>query len=237
MMPDTAALAGGTVVAFCCAFIAVAVDLQTAVKAELGGLADTSVLLCRWGRIIAVGWGGFDAVMFLVVEDHRQWASGAFGFKVDENHVWTGRVVGVSAILIIRSKLAKVGSVEVGGEWAYLWSRAKVIDAVNRRRVAIKDDWRRRFAPAVRNIDRYPELFTDLESRLLDLLAGRPGIRAAVTAQLSELRRQHVPPGDAAPDRTINETVRARSHLVSVALDYFGYTEIESWARQHGVTN
>ncbi len=106
MMPDAAALAGGTVVAFCCAFIAIAVDLQTAVKAELGGLADTSVLLCRWGWIIAVGWGGFDAVMFLVVEDHRQWASGTFGFKVDDNQLWTGLVVGVSAILVIRSKIA-----------------------------------------------------------------------------------------------------------------------------------
>ena len=235
MTPDTAALAGGTVIAFCCAFMAVAVDLQTAVKAELGALADTSVLMCRWGQIIAVGWGGFDAVMFLVVQNHRQWASGTFGFRVDENRLWTGLVVGVSAILIIRSKLAKVGGVEVGGEWAYLWSRAKVIDAVNRRRIAIKDDWRRRFAPAVRDVAGCPDFFTDLEVRLLDLVAGRPGIRASIMAQLSDLRRQHIPAGDATPDATINASVRARSYLISVALDYFGYADIEKWARQHGV--
>lgn len=56
-----------------------------------------------------------------------------------------------------------------------------------------------------------------------------------MTAQLSELRRQHTPPGDPAPDGTINADIRARSYLVSVALDYFGYAEIESWAQQHGV--
>jgi hypothetical protein len=53
----------GTLVAFACAAVAVAFDLQDTVKAQMGSFANTSVLSCRVGWLAILVWGIFDAGM------------------------------------------------------------------------------------------------------------------------------------------------------------------------------
>jgi hypothetical protein len=225
----------GTLIAFACAVIAVAIDLQDAVKAQLGALANTSILGCWQGWVSIIGWGIFDAAMYHMILNNKEWATSTFGFRVDQNLLWTGLVVGISAIVVIRSKLAKVGSVEVGGEWVYLWTRAKVLNAVNKRRVNIKQVWQSRFRRAVNDVAGSPTFFTDLETRFVSLLLGRPDITSAVLAQIADLRKQYVPAGDPNADDTINANPRARAYLVNVGLDYFGPAELLQWATQAGI--
>src|SRR3954466_705940 len=99
-----APLLAGSAIALACAVIAVGTDLQDSVTGRLGALANTSVLQCWQGWASLLGWGAFDAAMFHLVLLNPVWASETFHFKVDDNLAWTGLVVGVSAIVIIRSK-------------------------------------------------------------------------------------------------------------------------------------
>ena len=110
----------GTAIAFSCGLVAIGVDLQDSVTARLGALANTSILQSWQGWAGLLGWGAFNAAMFQVVLLNPSWASQTFNFKVDDNLAWTGLLVGLSAIIIIRSKLTKVGNVEWGVEWLYL---------------------------------------------------------------------------------------------------------------------
>jgi hypothetical protein len=226
----------GTLIAFACAVVAVAIDLQDAVRARMGGFANTSVLLC-WQGWLALGfWGLFDAIMYHVILHNKEWASRTFGFTVEENLLWTGLAVGLSAVIVIRSKLAKIGNVEIGGEFAYLWSRAKVLDAVNRRRIDKKQKCQGgKTKDAIADIVAYRTLFTDLEVHLRELARGRPDISAAVISQIDDLRKTYIKTGDPDPDKTINENKRAREYLVNIALDYFGHRDFRRWTKDNQI--
>lgn len=225
----------GTLVAFACAVVAVGVDLQDAVKTQLGALANTFVLQCWQGWAALFAWGIFDAGMYHVILNNQQWASNTFGFDVKQNPLLLGIVVGVSAVVVIRSKLAKVGNFEVGGEWLYLWSRATVLNAINKRRVRIKRTWQAKFRAAIHDTAGLPTFFTDLEAEIRGRVAGRPDISTSILAQLDDLRKQYVPTGDPNPDATINRSERARSYLVSLGLDYFGHRDLQEWATASGI--
>ena len=226
----------GTIIAFACAAVAVAVDLQDTVRARMGGFANTSVLLCWQGWLTLCAWGLFDAVMYHIILNNKEWASSTFGFRVDLNPLWTGLAVGLSAVIVIRSKLAKIGTFEIGGEFAYLWSRARVLDAVNKRRIDKKQQCQGgKTKEAIADIAAFPTLFTDLEAHLRDLATGRPDISAAVVSEIDDLRKTYIKAGDANPDKTINGTDRARSYLVNIALDYFGHRDFRKWAKANRI--
>jgi hypothetical protein len=115
----------GSLIALACALIAIGIDLQDAVTARLGVLANTSILQCWQGWACLLGWGAFNVAMFQIVLLYPKWASETFHFEVGNNLASTGLLVGVSAMIIIRSKLMKVNNIEWGVEWLYLWSSAQ----------------------------------------------------------------------------------------------------------------
>jgi hypothetical protein len=213
-------LLAGTAIAFVCALIAVGTDLQGSVTSRLGALANTSILQIWQGWAGLVGWCAFDADVFQATLINPSWASQTFHFDVGNNIPWAGLVVGLSAIIIIRSKLLKQGNVEWGVEWIYLWSSAQVLDAVNRQRIAIKRHWEGRFRPSANDLATYPNFFTDLETSMIGVLHGRsPQTEAALTQEFRRLRANYIPAGDPHPNATINASAHARRYLVSATQD------------------
>jgi hypothetical protein len=169
--------------------------------------------------------------MFHIVLLYPTWASETFHFQVGENLLWTGLLVGVSAVIIIRSKLTKVNNIEWGGEWLYLWSGARVLDAVNRRRITIKQALEAKFAPHIRNLTTLPTFFTDLETHVNLLLPGLdPETRNAINKEIQQLRASFIPTGSPNPDDVVNGNAIARKVLVSVVIDYLGDRELKEWA-------
>lgn len=226
----------GTMVALGCALIAIGIDLQASVSSRLGALANTSILQSWQGWACLIGWGMFCVVMFQIAQLYPDWASETLHFKVNDNLMSTGLIVGISALVIIRSKLTKVNEIEWGGEWLYLWSSAQVLDAVNRRRVYVKREWETKLDPYVSNLVGQPTLFTDLENYITPLLAGwAPKTQTAVTTELSRLRGTYIKQGDPNPDATINQSVPARRYLISAILDHLGNAEIQNFAIQRGL--
>ena len=226
----------GTIIAFACAVIAIGTDLQNSVNTRLGALANTSILQSWQGWSSLVGWGAFDATMFQIVLINPKWASATFHFDVGDNLPWAGLVVGISAIIIIRSKLFKQGNVEWGAEWVYLWSSAQVLDAVNRKRIGIKRVWEGKLRPAADDFGKYPTFFTDLEAHMSGILHGKPQqTQAALIQEFQQLRAKYIPPADPSPDAAINKSSSARRYLVSVVLDRVGQAELAEWASPQGM--
>jgi hypothetical protein len=231
-----ALLLGGTI-SFFCALVAVGTDLQDSVKVRLGDLAGTSILSTWQGWASLALWGCFTVFMFQFVVQHPAWATSTFLFKVSDNLLATGFVVGISAIVIIRSKLAKVGNVEWGVEWVYLWSSAQVLNAVNQKRIRTVGQWKRRFKPLVTDVVTYPNLFTDLESHMSSLLNGKSAkTQTAVSQEFTRLRVSYIPAGNANADATINANLLARQYIVSVILDHLGPDDLSDWAKTQGAT-
>ena len=227
----------GTAIAFACALIAVGTDLHDSVTGRLGNLANTSILQTWQGWASLVAWGAFTAAMFHIVLINPTWASETFHFTVDNNLAWTGVAVGISAIIIIRSKLAKVGNVEWGVEWIYLWSSAQVLDAVNQRRITTKNHWDGKFRPSANDIAKHPNFFTDLETHMISILNGKsPKVQTALTQEFQRIRATLVPAGAANPNAAMNGSAPARRYLVSAILDHLGHTELVAWAKIQGIT-
>jgi hypothetical protein len=226
----------GTAIAFWCAVIAVGTDLQSSVSNRLGALANTSILQCWQGWASLVGWGAFDATMLQIVLRNPVWASQTFHFDISSNLLWAGLVVGISAIIIIRSKLFKQGEVEWGAEWIYLWSAAQVLDAVNQHRIAIKRHWEGKFRSASDNIAAYANFFTDLESHMTAVLRGMPpATQAALTQEFQRLRTNYPPAGGQTADDAVNGNAAARRYIVSAVLDHVGDSTLVEWANGAGI--
>src|SRR5206468_4518653 len=135
----------------------------------------------------------------------------------------TGLLVGVSAMIFIRSKLMKVNNIEWGVEWLYLWSSAQSLSAVNRKRIATKSRWESKFQPYVTNLAKYPNFFTDLETHVVNILRGSSlKVQDALQQEFTQLRATYVSAGDPTPDTTINASIPARRYLVSAVLDHLG---------------
>ncbi len=223
----SAGLLGGLIVAFAAAVAAIGIDLQDAVKAQLGELANTSVLKVPQGWVVLIAWGLFDAGLYLAIISHPAWASNTFGFSVSDNALSAGLAVGISAVFLIRSKLAKVGTVEVGGEYAYLWSRAYVLASVNSVRTQKRMLALRRYDPITIDLASYPTLFSDLESWLRQLAPGMPSASPKIVAQIDEIKRQT----SGAPDRDAN----ARKYLIGLTIDFMGPANLDKFAAASGI--
>lgn len=97
--------------------------------------------------------------------------------------------MGISAIIIIRSKLFKQGNVEWGVEWVYLWSSAQVLDAVNRKRIDIKTYWESKLRSSADDLGKYPSFFCDLETYMTGIVGGKPQqTQAALIQEFQQLR-------------------------------------------------
>jgi hypothetical protein len=226
----------GTAIAFGCALVAVGTDLQSSVTNRLGALANTSILQCWQGWASLVGWGAFDATMLQIVLKNPNWASQTFHFDVSSNLLWAGLVVGISAIIIIRSKLFKQGDVEWGAEWIYLWSSAQVLDAVNQHRIAIKRLWESKFRAPSANTANYPSFFTDLESHMTGVLLGmQPATQAALTREFQRLHTNYPPTAGQTADDAVNGNAAARRYIVSAVLDHVGHGALVGWANGAGI--
>lgn len=225
---EIVSLAGGTAIAFVAAVVAVFSDLQQNVKDELK-TADTSVLAVWQGWAILGAWGIVVAAMYLVILNHKDWAAHAFGFNVDDNRILAGLAVGLSAVLIIRSKLAKVGNVELGGEYAYLWSRAYLLKSVNgfrrdRRIAAIN-----RYNPVVTDLANYPDFFTKLEEWMRETARGTPEVATRMVGQIEQIKAQAGP-------NPPNANVDSRRFLVGLAIDSFSAASLDRFAQTNGIS-
>jgi hypothetical protein len=220
-----------TGIAFACAAIAVGFDLQSSVARRLGPFANTFVMSAWQGAAAVIAWGAVVAGMLHVVLAHPEWASQTFNFQVSNNLVPTALVVGVSAIMIIRSKLLKVGDVEWGMEWVYLWTSAKVVDAVNRRKIDTKKDYERKFLPVIRDVGKHQRFYTDLEAEMLEVLKGKSlEVQDALKSQLTSVRTKYAVGADKdAMDDALNASIDARRYLVSTVIDYLGTDDLSVW--------
>lgn len=232
----------GTVIAFLFAFIVIGADLQETVKSHFTGLgakgrANTLIIETWQGWATMIAWGAFAAAMFHVVHSHPDWAKETFQFKVADNPEMTGLMIGISALIIIRSKLIKANNIDWGFEGIYLWSSQHVCESVYLKRTATKNLWEGKFRPIANDIASCGTFFTDLEREVLKCIGGKPqGFQPEPKAEIAQIRATFIPSADPNPDQTINASAPARRMLVSVTLDYLGQGELVSSAKDAGIT-
>jgi hypothetical protein len=173
------------------------------------------------GWVFILVWGVVVAVLFRVFLRHHDWAQRAFNVEIGDNLLAAGFVVGLSAILLIRTNLATIGSVQVGGEYAYTASRAFLIDPLNRKRVKARKAFLRRHQEACADAGTYPRLFGEAETHLGALAMGSPH-QATLQSELANLR-QSVQASDPNTDSA------ARRSVIGLFYDYFGPKEVDDW--------
>lgn len=218
-MNITDAVIGG-ILAFACAAIAVGTDAQTEIRTRFGRRHGTFILNQREGYAFILFWGAVDVVFFVVFLHNHDWAKRAFNIDIEQSLIWAGIVVGLSAILIIRTNLATVGNFQIGGELLYSLSRAFLIDKLNRVRVRARRTFIGGYRPYFKDTQKYPKYFASLEGVLKELAPGsdRSG---EIGTQLSTIKAEHQKPDDSA---------EAREALTGLMYDYFGPREVKSWA-------
>jgi hypothetical protein len=215
----------GALIAFICAAFAVGLDAQTEIATRLGRLYGTSILRTLPGFLFIIGWGAVDVVFYLVFLFNHDWANRAFNITVSDNLLWTGVVVGFSAVLIIRTNLGKIGSVEVGGEFAYSRSRAELINRLNLSRARARRNFLRRYRQICEDVAQYPSYFSALEKFLVEAVRGNE--------QRTEIEQQLVKIKEGLAEPTTPDTApQAREDITGVVYDYFGPKELDEWARE-----
>ena len=211
---------GGASIAFLCATIAVGANAQTEVKARFGsGLHGTSILLSKPGLLFLAFWGLVDAVFFMVFVNNHDWAKRAFNIEVEDNVLMTVAVVGLSAILIIRTNLATVGSVQLGGELVYSWSRSYLIDQLNRKRVSDRRAFMQRYRSYYRDVAGYPNYLVSLGNTLTNL-AGGSANAAKIKEDFAKLKTE-----------AAANAIESRESLTGLVYDYFGPKAVDDWAK------
>jgi hypothetical protein len=217
----------GAAIAFFSAAVAVGTDAQNEMKARLGTMHGTSVPLTRAGIAFIAFWGAVDVACYLLFLHNHEWAKRAFQIDVEENLLWTGLIVGLSAVLIFRTNLATVGSFQVGGELAYTFTRSILVDRLNRRRTRMRRAFVSKASTYFNDLSGYPRFFTSLEATLLSLSAGSLQ-KAVIEDQLKRLRgATDAPNGD----------VAARESITGLIYDYFGPKEFDDWVKDSQAGN
>lgn len=171
--------------------------------------------------------GAVDVALYFAFLSNHEWAKRAFNVEVEKNLLWTGLVVGLSAVLIIRTNLATVGNFQIGGEYAYTWSRALLIDILNRTRARARRAFITKYRPPCKDVASYPKYFTSLEDTLKTLAQGSD-FRAEIEQQLATLRKNGNDP---------NADAAAREGLTGLVYDYFGPKEVKSWSEDSDFGN
>jgi hypothetical protein len=215
-------IAGGCL-AFVCAGIAVGSDAQTEVRARFGRRYGTFILRTSQGFLFMLLWGVVDVGFYIAFLYNHDWAKRAFNIEVEQNLIWMGVVVGLSAILIIRTNLATVNGFQIGGELVYTWSRATLIDNLNRARLRARRAFLSPIRPFARNATAYPAYFTSLRAELIGLAAGSDK-RAEIEAQLNAIETAITSP------HTPDTSATARESITGLVYDYFGPDEVSAWA-------
>jgi hypothetical protein len=220
----------GAVLAFICAAIAVGSDAQTEVRARFGRRYGTFILRKFDGYLFILFWGFIDVGFFVAFLYNHDWAKRAFNIEIEQNLIWAGVVVGLSAILIIRTNLATVGGFQIGGEFLYSLSRAALIDRLNRVRVRARRAFIIELKPRIADAAGYPNYFTSLETMLVGLAAGTDKV-AEIEGQLNTIKAGVTNPQ--VPDTSTT----AREALTGLTYDYFGPGEVHSWANDTNYGN
>ena len=209
--------------AFICAAIAVGSDAQTEVRAKLGRLYGTSILRTWQGYLFIVFWGIVDVCFYIAFLYNHDWAKRAFNVEVENNLIWFGIIVGLSAILIIRTNLATVGGFQIGGEFLYTLSRATLVDRLNRVRFRARWAFLANVRPSIVNTQQYPTYFLSLQTFLIGLAIGTDK-RAEIESQLNSIK------SGVSNRNTPDASAKARESLTGLMYDYFGPAEFQSWA-------
>jgi hypothetical protein len=123
-----------------------------------------------WGVLFCVAFGLIAAGAFVYVQyDPHSWLADAITLKV-ENPLARGALVGISVMIIVRSKVLQLSkdAGDFGLEFIYLRGREIVLRRLRRRRANEKLDFIRGYLPRMMRIESYPE---ELDQRMTDLLA------------------------------------------------------------------
>src|SRR5215471_11501347 len=185
----------GGCLAFICAAIAVGSDAQAEIRSRFGRRYGTFILGAREGYLFILAWGIVDVAFYIAFLFNHDWAKRAFNIEIEPNLLWTGIVVGLSAILIFRTNLATINGFQIGGELLYSFSRAYLIDNLNRARLRARREFLAQYRPYFRNTASYRNYFSSLEKVLKDLSAGSDK-SAEIDAQLTGIKAAVAPPGD-----------------------------------------
>lgn len=219
-------LLGGLAIAFALGALAVWLDIRDTLKSQLGASTTMTTMLAGQGWWFLLAWGSVDALIFLIVISHPVWAKATFQFDFDQNKLLAGATVGLSAVFVIRSKLTKIGNVEIGGEWAYLWSRAYLLSSVSQRwgleRIGLLAD----YETVTKDPVKFPNFYTDLEHWLTEQSKVVPDDKDFVIGQMALIRKQ------AAANILLDPN--ARRDLAGLGIDFLGPTNFEKWAKRLG---
>jgi len=174
--------------------------------------------------VLAVVCGGIAAVAFQFTDGTGSSViDNVLGFS-QSNPYLRGACVGLTVLVLIRSKLSSVKGAEIGGELAYNGGRVWVMQALNSKWQTKKSEFNRRNQQKA--LAR-----SDYEIQLVEQL------RQAITIQSEEYRsfvdsqiknlQQSRPKGDVVKDRTDWQTYYRT--LTNLALDYAGPSVFRGW--------
>jgi hypothetical protein len=210
----------GGLIAFGFAALAVGTDAQSEMRSRFGGRHGTFAPSTGPGLVFIIWWSLVDLAFYIWFLKHHDWAKRAFNVDVEKGTILTGLAVGVSAVLIIRTKLATYNSIPVGFDAFYEWTRSILIDQLNRKRVRMRRTFLGKFKAPCNDIEGLPKYFTSAEKTLKELAAGKAQ-QAEIQSVMATIRSSV---GE--PDRSSV----AREDLTGLFYDYFGPEEVEKWA-------
>ena len=211
----------GTLLAFLLAGLTVLYDCHVSIQDRLKRV-PMPIYKTPQAILLAMVCGDFAAVAFQFTDGTgHSLIDTVLGLR-EPNTYLRGLYVGLTVLVLIRSKLSSIKGAEVGGELAYNGGRAWVVAALNTRWRSFKSGFDRR--------NRAKALATpDYENRLIEQLRDAIRImpedyRFFVEGQIKNLQQSR-PKGVLDPDRLDWQTYYRT--LTNLALDYAGPSVFE----------
>jgi hypothetical protein len=213
----------GAALAFLLAVVTVLYDCNLAVKDKL---KRVPMLIFRVPQAIALSLlcGLTAAVAFSFTNGKGDTLiDSVLGLK-QPDAILRGAIVGLTVLVLIRSKISSFRGAELGGELAYNSGRTGVMRALNRKWRAYKSNFNRLNLTTALD---FADYHTKVVDQLRDSLKTEPeDFRTFVESQISNV--QHNKPA-AAFDKTSAEWQSYYSTLTNLALDYSGPEVFEGW--------
>src|SRR5271166_1276382 len=213
----------GTLLAFLLAGITVLYDCHVSLQDRLKRV-PMPIYRIPQAILLAVVCGGIAAVAF-------QFTDGTGHSVIDnvlglsqQNPYLRGVCVGLTVLVLIRSKLSSVKGAEIGGELAYNGGRVWVMQALNSKWQTKKSEFNQRNqGKALDTLDYENQLVEQLRQ---SIRIQPEDFRVFVESQIKNVQ-QNRPKGDVVRDRTDWQTYYRT--MTNLALDYAGPSVFKGW--------
>jgi hypothetical protein len=215
----------GAMEAFVVAFGVVAFDCHNNVKAVLQqAMIPLPLVLASW--IVWPVCGLFALFAFAYSATHpseSNWISQAISLGAPDNFS-RGFTVGMSVLVLIRSKVMTAGNSEVGLEYFYNVGRAWILKSVNRKRVRIKNNF----------LDGHIDRMMAKANFQANLLTFAVEIVASESEAIrNSMRDQFEKTGARRPNTAFNaenpDWQQFYRDLAGIAVDYCGVKQVSDW--------